>query len=204
MEGILRPQLIKTRGMPQGQLRLLSPGIRLWHTLWSFPQQPSTPPLSRDASQTFLSPSKHFQNYHPWTSIGSSTIYNSAKSRETRRPPPHSRSCQKPLCESTIPDHFPKKIFQKSMDVQAQSNPPPLPGAFSTICGSKKWSYDCFAVKCSNTNNTQEATCLRMKRLNLSGLSCFCVFFLQHPPQPGPAGVTQRAQSGHLASAWEQ
>lgn len=29
-------------------------------------------------------------------------------------------------------------------------------------------------------------SCLRMKRLNLSGLSCFCVFFLQHPPQPGP------------------
>lgn len=28
--------------------------------------------------------------------------------------------------------------------------------------------------------------CFRIKRLNCSGLSCFHVFLLQHPPEPGP------------------
>lgn len=28
--------------------------------------------------------------------------------------------------------------------------------------------------------------CFTIKRLNLSESSCFCVFLLQHPPEPGP------------------
>lgn len=46
----------------------------------------------------------------------------------------------------------------------------------------------------------REATCFRKKRLNLSGPSCVRVFLLQRPPEPGPAGVTQTAHSGYVAS----
>lgn len=56
-----------------------------------------------------------------------------------------------------------------------------------------------FIIKHSDTKNFREATCFRIKRLNLSGSSCFHVFLLQHPPEPGPVGVTQTAHSGYLA-----
>lgn len=54
------------------------------------------------------------------------------------------------------------------------------------------------------TKHFRAATCFRIKRLNCSGLSCFHVFLLQHPPEPGPVGVTQKAHSGYSASPWER
>ena len=95
-------------------------------------------------------------------------------------------------------------VSRTPMGVQAQSSRPPLCGAFSTPHGSKKRFYDPFIIKHSNTQNVGEATCFTIKRLNLSGSSCFRVFLFQHPPEPGPVGVTQKAHSGYLASTWGQ
>lgn len=61
-----------------------------------------------------------------------------------------------------------------------------------------------FVIKHSNTKHFRDATCFRVKTLNRSGPSCFCVVLLQHPPEPAPVGVTQTANSGYLASTWNR
>lgn len=143
----------------------------------------------------------HFSSKHPWMPFGPFTIHNSAK-----LPLAPFQGMQIPTQDSTITEPFTGQVFQKSTAVQAQSSPPLSPprGISHTTVIKEMILWPPVTIKHSDTKNFREATCFGVKRLNLSGSSCFLVFLLQHPPEPEPVGGTQTAHSGHLASTWEQ
>lgn len=91
----------------------------------------------------------------------------------------HAQPCYRwrwtPTCGSAITDHFPEKVPQKSQVSRPRAARPPFRGHFPRRGGQRNVLMTALSLKHSGTKNFREATCFRIKRLNPSGSSCFCL-----------------------------